>query len=153
MQILDNGKEELDTNCCIFIMSYELALKRATELEDLNFQACIADEAHYLKSRDAKRTKRLMPVFQKSRRCILLTGTPILSRPVELYNIMKILRPDVMTSFSQFTQRYCDPKATQFAMDYGGATCVEELNYALNKSLMIRRLKKDVLKDLPPKTR
>jgi SWI/SNF-related matrix-associated actin-dependent regulator 1 of chromatin subfamily A len=84
-------------------MSYELASKRAQDLEDLNFQICIADEAHYLKSRDAKRTKKLMPILSKAKRCILLTGTPILSHPVELYNLLKVLRPEVMTSFTQYT--------------------------------------------------
>lgn len=38
-------------------------------------------------------------------------------------------------------------------MDYTGSTCIDELNYLLNKSMMIRRLKKDVLEDLPAKTR
>ena len=84
-------------------MSYDLAAKRAQDLEDLNFQMVIADEAHYLKSREAKRTKKLMPVLSKAKRCILLTGTPILSHPVELYNLLKILRPDVMTSYTQYT--------------------------------------------------
>ena len=134
-------------------MSYDLASRRHLDLAELNFQACIADEAHYLKSRGAKRTKTLMPILMKSKRLMLLTGTPILSHPVELYNLLKTLRPDVMTSFSQYTQRYCDPKASRFAMDYTGSTCVDELNFLLNRTLMIRRLKKDVLADLPDKTR
>ena len=134
-------------------MSYDLATKRASDLEDLNFQACIVDEAHYLKSRDAQRSKKLMPVLQRAKRLILLTGTPILSHPVELFNLIKVLRPDVMTSFTQYTQRYCDPKPSRFAMDYTGSTCVDELNFWLNKVIMIRRLKKDVLTELPSKTR
>lgn len=63
-----------------------------------------------MKSRDAKRSKKLIPIFQKAKRCMLLTGTPILSHPVELFNLLKILRSDVMTSFTQYTQRYCEPK-------------------------------------------
>ena len=47
-------------------MSYDLASRRHLDLAELNFQACIADEAHYLKSRGAKRTKTLMPVLMKS---------------------------------------------------------------------------------------
>jgi len=94
-----------------------------------------------------------MPVLTKAKRTILLTGTPILSHPVELYNLLKVLRPDVMTSFTQYTQRYCDPKASRFAMDYTGSTCVDELNYILTSTMMIRRLKKQVLTQLPSKTR
>ena len=153
VQIIENGKEHFNPHCCVFIMSYELASKRADDLEDLNFQICIADEAHYMKSREAKRSKKLMPVLQKAKRCILLTGTPILSHPVELYNLLKILRPDIMTSFTQYAQRYCDPKATRFGLDYTGSTCIDELNYLLTSTMMIRRLKKQVLTQLPPKTR
>ena len=70
----------------------------------------IADEAHYLKSRDSKRSKNLIPILQNAKRVLLLSGTPILNKPVEIYNIMKVLRPDVMPSFKDFTIRYCNPK-------------------------------------------
>ena len=63
VQIIENGKEKFNPNCCVFILSYELASKRAADLEDLGFQVCIADEAHYMKSREAKRAKKLMPVL------------------------------------------------------------------------------------------
>jgi SWI/SNF-related matrix-associated actin-dependent regulator 1 of chromatin subfamily A len=66
---------------------------------------------------------------------------------------MKILRPDVTPSFTQFTQRYCDPKHLRWGMDYSGATHMAELHYILLKSYMIRRLKKDVLDELPDKRR
>lgn len=94
-----------------------------------------------------------MPIFSRAKRCILMTGTPILSHPVELFNLMKIIRPDVIPSFTAFTYRYCDPKATKFAIDYSGSACLEELNYVLKATTMIRRLKKDVLTELPAKTR
>lgn len=58
-----------------------------------------------------------------------------------------------MVIYGQYVQRYCNPRATQYGMDYTGSTCVEELNYILNKTMMIRRLKKNVLTQLPSKTR
>ena len=91
-------------------MSYELATKRHQELHDLNFRIAIADEAHYMKSRGAKRSKLLIPILRKAKRCLLLTGTPILNHPVEIYNLLKIIRPDIWVSFLEYTSRYCDPK-------------------------------------------
>jgi len=112
-------------------MSYDLATKRYIDLQQKDFNAIIADEAHFLKSQDSKRSKNLIPVLQSSKRVILLSGTPVLNKPVEIYNIMKIIRPEVTPSFRDFTNRYCNPKKTQFGMDYSGATCTQELHHVL----------------------
>lgn len=69
----------------------------------------IADEAHFLKARDSQRSKNLMPILEQSKRIILMTGTPVLSRPVEVYNLMKVIRPDVCPTFKEFANRYCNP--------------------------------------------
>jgi len=69
----------------------------------------IADEAHYLKNLQALRTKKLSPILKQCKRVILLTGTPALSKPKELYNLLSCLRPDVYFSFRPFGARYCDP--------------------------------------------
>lgn len=82
-----------------------------------------------------------------------MTGTPIVSRPCELFNLLKILRPDVFNNFFEFSHRYCDPKQGKYGMDYKGSSCMSELNYIINKNIMIRRLKKDVLAELPAKRR
>ena len=136
-------------------MSYDLASKMSENLEDFNFQIAILDEAHYLKNSDAKRTENLLPIIKRCRRCILLTGTPAFAKPKELYNLLHIIRPDIFTNFREFGQRYCDPKPNRWSggLDYNGATNVKELHYMLLNSVMIRRLKKDVLSELPPKRR
>lgn len=106
----------------------------------------IADEAHALKNKDTKRVKNLMPLMTDAKRMILMSGTPVLNRPHEVYNLLKILRPDVCPNFNQFALRYCDPKPSRFAgMDYSGSSCTLELHHLLESSFMIRRLKKDVL--------
>ncbi len=58
-----------------------------------------------------------------------------------------------MCTFKDYTSRYCNPKETNFGMDYNGNSCTKELHYILSNSLMIRRLKKEVLKELPDKRR
>jgi len=109
-------------------MSYDLAMRRAEELDKRRFRACIADEAHYLKSRESQRSKKLIPILASSRRVILVSGTPMLNRPVEVYNLLKAVRPDVICSFTEFTGRYCDPKETPYGMDYTGSANTRELH-------------------------
>ena len=71
-------------------MSYDLASRRSEDIAKMKFKACIADECHYLKSRDSKRSKNLIPILSQAKRCVLISGTPMLARPVELYNLLNI---------------------------------------------------------------
>ena len=153
IQLFKTGKDQFKDAACVFIMSYDLAQRRSEEIASRNFQATIADEAHYLKSRDAKRSKNLVPILMNSKRCILISGTPMLSRPVELFNLLNVLRPDVFSKFKDYSERYCAPKMGNYGMDYNGNSCTNELHYLLSKNIMIRRLKADVLSELPSKRR
>jgi SWI/SNF-related matrix-associated actin-dependent regulator 1 of chromatin subfamily A len=83
---------------------------------------------------------------------IALSGTPIVNRPIEFYNILNLLAPNLFSSWWDFVKRYCDPKHNGFGWSYNGATNKLELNNILKKTIMLRRLKKDVLTELPPKT-
>ena len=80
------------------------------------FRVAIADEAHYLKSKDAQRSKLLLPVLKAARRCVVLTGTPALSRPVELYTLLQCVCPSqpAWRTYTAFTERYCDAKVKFF---------------------------------------
>jgi len=127
----------------------------------MQFKVCLWDEAHALKSEESKRSIELVPVLQNMKRIVLISGTPVLSRPSELFNLVKILRPDVFSNFKVFGDLYWDPQNRKLFLggrpkvvkEYKGSTNANELNYWLSKHLMIRRLKKDVLKELPPKRR
>ena len=156
IQIVKSGKDEFLCDEKFYIISYDLTVKFEQKIIDKQFNFIIADEAHYLKSLDAKRTKCLLPIIQKSKRILLLTGTPILSKPFELYPLLTMLRPDIFNNFKIFGNRYCDPKQKFFNnnwfMDWSGSSNAKELNYIL-KNIMIRRLKKDVINQLPPKKR
>lgn len=125
------------------------------ELESKGFGVAIADEAHYLKNSQAKRTEYITPLLQKTKHVLLLTGTPALAKPKELYSLLHILRPDVFRFFKEFGSRYCDPKPSKWTkgLDFEGASNVRELHFLLNQNLMIRRLKRDVLSELPAKRR
>ena len=152
IQVFKSSKDQFKNGEKFYIMSYDLSVKLEQKIKEKNFNFIIADEAHYLKSQDAKRTKCLIPIIQKSKRVLLLTGTPILSKPVELYPLLTMIRPDLFHNFKIYGNRYCDPKANFFGVDWTGSSCAKELNYIL-KNIMIRRLKKDVISQLPPKKR
>ena len=73
----------------VIIVSYEIASKLTEELNGC--QTVICDEAHYLKNPDTARCSQLVPFLQVKKRIFLLTGTPALSKPKELFNLLKIL--------------------------------------------------------------
>jgi len=130
-----------------------MATNLETFLNSKYFNVIISDESHYLKNYNAKRTKCLLPFLQKAKRVILLSGTPVMSRPAELYTQLSIIRPDIFYSFRVFADRYCDPKQLFTHTDYSGASNIKELHTLLSNTVMIRRLKSDVLTQLPAKTR
>ena len=141
----------------IVIISYDLA----TALEEdflrktLNISCVLVDEAHYLKNSGSKRSKAIIPFVKQCRRVILITGTPMISKPRELFPLLSAIRPDVFTTFKAFGDRFCDPSWNTWrkALEYEGARNVPELTYLLKRFLMIRRLKSEVLSQLPDKVR
>ena len=140
-------------NGLINILSYDLATTKAEELAARGFQVYVLDESHYIKSRTAKRVQSLLPVIGKAKRVILLSGTPTLSRPSELFPQVHLLRRDVFGSFHPFGERYCAGKKERFGWNFEGHSNLEELNIVLETLCMIRRTKDEVLTELPPKTR
>ncbi|CAG9328542.1 unnamed protein product [Blepharisma stoltei] len=150
--VIQNSKN-CKSNAKIWIISYTLATNIESLLVEKSFNVIIADESHYLKNFNAKRTKFLVPFIQKAKRAILLSGTPVLSRPAELFTQLSCIRPDIFPSFRAFAERYCDPKIIFKRMDYSGASHMRELHVLISNTIMIRRLKSDVLSQLPEKIR
>jgi SNF2 family DNA or RNA helicase len=154
VHVLWKKSDGLGKKAKIVIISYDLAKDLSKEIEARLFHVVVCDEAHYMKNLDTQRTKFILPILQKAKRCILLTGTPALARPFELYPLLTAVRPDIFKDPNQYGMRYCDPTYNRFSKrkEYMGCDHDVELNLIL-QNVMIRRLKKDVLKDLPPKIR
>ena len=156
IQVIVKSNQKIQENVKALVMTYDLGAKMTEQIKSFGkFQMAIADEAYYLKNSDAKRTEQIVPILQACKRVILLAGTPALARPKEIFNLLHILRPDILKDFKEFGKRYCAPSFNKFArgLDYTGASNLKELHYILTNSLMIRRLKKDVLSQLPDKVR
>ena len=147
------GGSTLRENTKILIISYELAWKYKEILRE--FKVAIVDEAHYLKNSGTKRTDTLVPLLTQMRRVVLLTGTPAFARPREIFNLAAIVRPDMFYHFRTFGERYCEPERNPWSgqIEYNGCKNVQELHYLLKDKIMMRRLKKDVLTELPDKQR
>jgi hypothetical protein len=92
---------------------------------------------------------------QRSRARIYLTGTPMPNRVVEMWPYLHDLAPKVFDNFFAFAFRYCDPQRNSYTggWEFKGATNTGELFELLRGTMMVRRLKRDVLKDLPVKMR
>lgn len=137
----------------IYIINYDILSSWIETLLDIPFDLIIMDEVHRIKSRKTQRTMAAQLIGKKTERIIGLTGTPIQNRPLEIYNAISLISPKLFPNFFGFAKRYCNAKQSRWGWDFTGSSNTQELHEILTSSCMIRRLKKDVLPDLPEKTR
>lgn len=137
----------------IWIVNYELLPKFHEARSGGIWDLMVLDEGHFIKSRSSIRTKACFNLASHAKRRVLLTGTPLLNRPAELWALLHFLSPLEWPHFYRFAHRYCAPFRGEWGWDFSGASNLEELNERLRSGLMLRRLKKDVLSQLPPLTR
>ncbi|XP_031970622.1 SWI/SNF-related matrix-associated actin-dependent regulator of chromatin subfamily A-like protein 1 isoform X1 [Corvus moneduloides] len=149
--VIVSGKDNL-TGSLINIISFDL-LSRMDKLLKSTFQVVIIDESHFLKNTKTARCQAAMPLLKAAKRVILLSGTPAMSRPAELYTQIAAVQPTFFPQFHSFALRYCDARKMPWGWDYSGSSNLTELKILLEESIMIRRLKSDVLSQLPAKQR
>ncbi|NXQ97357.1 SMAL1 protein, partial [Sagittarius serpentarius] len=149
--VIVTGKDNL-TASLINIVSFDLLSKMDKQLKS-TFQVVIIDESHFLKNIKTARCRAAMPLLKAARRVILLSGTPAMSRPAELYTQIVAVQPAFFPQFHSFGLRYCDARKMPWGWDYSGSSNLTELKILLEESIMIRRLKSDVLSQLPAKQR
>lgn len=117
------------------------------------FDLAIVDEAHYISNSQAQRTKLLNDILAKIPRVWLLTGTPMTSRPINYFNLLKIVNSPLTLNWKSYVLRYC--KGYQFRVggrkiwNTSGASNLDELREQ-TKAVVLRRMKTDIL-DLPEK--
>jgi len=135
----------------IIIINYDILAYWVEELLEITPQVIVFDEIHYTKSNKAKRTKAAKAIAKHTPHVIGLSGTPILNRPIEAYNALKMIDSTVVPDMWTYAMRYCGAKNNGFGWDFSGASNTTELHKHLTNTVMIRRLKRDVLPDLPDK--
>lgn len=130
------------------------------ELVNANFDLAIIDEAHYLKNNDSIRGKIMVELSTKHNinKVWLLTGTPVANRPMDFFNLLKIIKSPIAENWKHYAVRYCEAKQFFRTLKNGtkkqiwltdGASNLEELA-AKTKNIILRRLKTEVL-DMPDK--
>ena len=144
----------------IVITNYDIITKLKPQLADPSkkpWDVLACDESHALKDQKAQRTRAVLGSKSETpipaHRRIFVTGTPILNRPIELFPILKSCGADFATDYFRYAKRYCDGHDTRFGFDATGASNLSELQEKLRSSVMVRRLKADVLTELPAKRR
>lgn len=150
IQYMTSGKDYIGDSK-ILITSHDLMSRCIDKLIERRFGILIIDESHVVKSAKSKCFKSASQLSKLAKRVILLSGTPALSRPSELYTQLSLINNRFFSNFYDYSRRYCDGKQTTFGWDATGKSNLEELEVILTKIFMIRRTKEDVLKALPDK--
>ncbi|KAM6178354.1 SWI/SNF-related matrix-associated actin-dependent regulator of chromatin subfamily A-like protein 1 [Rhynchocyon petersi] len=151
INVVVTGKDHL-TAGLVNIVSFDLLSKMEKQLKT-PFKVVIIDESHFLKNSKTARCRAALPILKVAKRVILLSGTPAMSRPSELYTQIIAVKPTFFPQFHAFGLRYCDAKRLPWGWDYSGSSNLSELKLLLEESIMLRRLKSDVLSQLPAKQR
>jgi len=154
----------------IVIINYELLKRFYKQIQATKWDLFIADEADYANNLKAERSKYVWGYSKRgnkkkgveaivikrppARKRIFLTGTPEPKHTIDLWQFCKEFDPQGLgKNYMRFIRRYCDAKHNGFGLEALGATNTEELQNLMRAAFMVRRNKREVLKDLPEKHR
>jgi len=151
----------------VVVCNYDILTAWAKALHKHKFRAVVADDAHVLKERARIRNgkldgpqrnydfKRLADQVRRSDGLVLLvTASPVIKRARDLIGPLTILgQMHAFGGTQAFKDQFCDPQPAAHGTSYDGTTNPDLLNVRLRETCMARRLKRDVLPDLPAKQR
>lgn len=120
----------------------------------------IVDEAHRFKTVTAVRTRAILGdektvgLMRMFKRQVYLSGTPMPNRPIELYPVLSKVAPETISFMTrdQYGMKFCAGFYNGHGYDFSGASNMETLKKRVRGKFMLRLRKKQVLKELPPKT-
>lgn len=157
-QTLFKVADRVDECANIIICNYDLIIHKAikSQLTKLHYDVIILDEAHNLSNMEAQRSKCVYSntgLIRCTDRVYALTGTPVRNRPKDFYIMLKVLAPECIepyTNYEDYAVRYCGGYREQYGnLNDKGASNIEELAERI-KPFMLRRMKSEVLEELPP---
>lgn len=159
---VQSGPETTLPDARWIIINYDMLPKYKEQIllriAERKVSAAIIDEAHYIKGKGTIRATTTLDIVLQLERVYALTGTPIMNRPIELFNLLKAIKHPLGRARTVYAKRYCGAYMKTIIKKNGmvirffddkGATHLEELR-EFTKGSILRRLKKNVL-DLPPK--
>lgn len=164
VQIIESGPEQGIDPIGWVVINYDMLPKYMDQLRKWKdtgwILGCIIDEAHYIKGKKAIRANLALEIVTGLSKVYILTGTPIMNRPAELYNLLKAIDHPLGRYGKKtfFFKRYCGRQMRVIPLKTGrivrfwddtGATNMPELHSML-EGYLLRRKKEDVL-DLPEK--
>ena len=153
VEIIRTGKSQNLAKVDIYIVNYELLFKRKGDLAKIGLKTIVCDEVHNLRSKTTQKYKAVkkLAAHPSIRYRIGLSGTPIYNRGSEIWPIIDIIKPGLLGSFKEFCEYFC------YVNEKGKAIVLENkrasLRNELQKHVMLRRKKSDVLKELKDKVR
>lgn len=152
-KLIRRGRRKILEKSDFYIINYELLEKRVPDFLNINLKTLVCDEVHHLRSKSTKKhgaIKKLSAMPSLEHR-IGLSGTPIFNHGSEIWPIADILRPGLLGSYGEFCQYFC------YVNERGKSLVLENkrklLREKLQKHIMLRRKKSDVLKYLQDKVR
>ena len=137
------------------VVNYDQLEKHIEKIDGFKYGTIIFDEAHYAKNTKSKRSKIALALSKKAENVYLLTGTPIMNRPIELYNLLRMIRHPLGDNWVTYIRRYCGAwqRTNKYTggkfWDVSGATHLDELKERM-RGVFLRREKKGTV-DLPEK--
>lgn len=116
--ITSGAKQHIPQDAKWIIVNYDVLNKHAESLKGM-YDTVIVDEAHYVKEESAQRTQAVLDVVSEVERVYLLTGTPMLNRPIELYTLLQMVdhplgRKGAKTAYAK---KYCGAVKKTIVMD------------------------------------
>ena len=151
--LIRTGKNEPLGDFDFYIINYELLKKRLDDISRLKIRTVICDEVQHLRSKTTQKYTAIKKIAGSDivNYRIGLSGTPIYNHGSEIWPIVDILKPGFLGSFKEFCEYFC------YMNDKGRAIVLENkresLRHELQKHIMLRRKKSDVLKELKDKVR
>ena len=138
----------------VIIASYDIVRNDVNFFSSIIWNYCVLDEGHIIKNGKTKLSKAIKSIQASNR--LILTGTPIQNNVLELWSLFDFLMPGYLGTERQFSIKYSKPILA--SRDSKASSKEQEASVFAMESLhaqvlpfILRRLKNDVLKDLPPK--
>ena len=136
-----------------YLINYELLHKRQDDLARLKIRTLVCDEVQHLRSKTTQKYKavKTLASIKSMKYRVGLSGTPIYNHGSEIWPIVDILKPGLLGNFKEFCEYFCyqDEKGKAIVVP----TKRDGLRYVLQRDVMLRRKKSDVLKELKDKVR